>query len=114
MGFRIGRHVDIQLSPLKAGPSVNPAEQDIAVVNSAAVNVLNKHAKLNGYGDCEDENFYVALKTVGDRQPVRWKARGRKKEKSLIVRCRVTEVSTWLTRQTVGCVDARPSSGHNS
>ncbi len=100
MGIHTGHHVELQLSPLKVGPSLHPAQRDVAMINSAALDALKKHAKLNGYGGSDDEDFCVALKTIGEKQRVRWKARDRKREKSLILRCKVTEVSIWRAWQT--------------
>jgi hypothetical protein len=98
MAFRIGHHIAIQLSPLKTSSSTDSVEHDVALVNSTALDALNRLAKLDGLDDCDDEDFYISLRSARDRQSVRWKARDRKKKKSLIVHCRLSKVSISAAR----------------
>jgi hypothetical protein len=76
------------------------SEDDVAVVNTAALDALKRESRLaNHYDQVGDERaLCIALKPMGDDKVPRWRQKGSVGRKTLILRWRLEDVSSHSKR----------------
>jgi hypothetical protein len=76
------------------------SEDDIAVVNTAALDALKRESRLANHHDQvgDERALCIALKSMGDEQVPRWRPKGFVDRKTLILRWRLEDVSSYAMR----------------